>query len=192
MSTAHYSKCLLNTYSATPYFRAHMPVDYPLIRTLQKGRAFRRLPPNLRELSKKAKEWAKRAYAPDSAEKATGIEGWYDDDGYELNPDNGKRLTDAQIDADWERLDPDGELEEFEVEDIRVPDGGFTDPSTWEEPGATLEEEEYGGPDEDRVLSEIRARGRDYVARYYGVEPVDDDGEMARSIVAAVRVRRAS
>jgi hypothetical protein len=53
--SAHFSKFGLNTYNATPYFRAHVPAGYPLGDVLVKGRAFRRLPPRLRELSGLAK-----------------------------------------------------------------------------------------------------------------------------------------
>ena len=39
---------------------------------------------------------------------------WYDEEGYELNPGTGKRLTDEEIDADWEQWGaPDIEVEAF-------------------------------------------------------------------------------
>jgi len=100
--SAHYSKCGLNTYYATPYFQAHIPADYPLSLVLQKSRAFRRLPPRLRELSELAKKWARRHYPP-----TIGVDDkqWYDDDGYELNPNTGQRLTDKEIDAEWDMLE---------------------------------------------------------------------------------------
>ena len=52
--SAHFDKYGLNTYYAMPYFHAHIPANYPLSVILQKCRAFRRLPPNLRKLSEKA------------------------------------------------------------------------------------------------------------------------------------------
>src|SRR4051812_46387896 len=96
--SAHFSKWSLNTYSWTPYFEAHVPADYPLSLVLQKCRAFRRLPPRLRELSALAKAWNLRTHPPS---KFPSIEEWYDDEGYELNPYIGARLTDEEIDTEW-------------------------------------------------------------------------------------------
>src|SRR5215475_10380898 len=110
--TAHYSKFDLNTHSVMPYFHAHVPKDYPLNRVLQKCRAFRRLPPNLRKLSGLAKKWAIRVYPPPENDFG-GIEQWYDAEGYELEPGSGRRLTDEEIDEQWVRWQDD-ELDKFE------------------------------------------------------------------------------
>lgn len=157
----YYSKFSLNTYSGTPYFRAQVPKDYPVPLVLQKYRAFRRLPHRLRELSVLAKRWANRKSGPRDS-----IKEFYDDEGYELDPDTGKRLTDEEIDAQWNGQPPD-----VEVEDIPVPEGGFPNPDTWEEPLPEEEEEEYDGPSEDQILKDIRSHGMEYVARDYGIPP---------------------
>lgn len=165
--SAHYSKFSLNTYYPTPYFQACLPPGYPLEATLTKARAFRRLPPNLRALAANAKAWADRVYA--RPPEAPDIKLWYDNDGYELNPETGERLTDEEIDADWGEPDPD---DEFEVEDIPVPKGGFPDPETWEEPPIEEDEEEWQGwMTEEQLLKDIKSHGREYVARYHGIPP---------------------
>ncbi len=94
MST-HYSKFALNTYAMTPYFQSQLPDGYPINLVLQKSRAFRRLPPNLRKLAALAKKWAIRTY-PDTPMGMIDIKGWYDEEGYELNPATGKRMTDTR------------------------------------------------------------------------------------------------
>src|SRR5437762_5231118 len=110
--SAHFSKWSLNTYSWTPYFEAHIPANYPVSLVMQKCRAHRRLPPRLRELSALAKQWAQRVHPPNKNE---GMDQWYDDEGRELNPYTGKRLTDKEIDADWDALDLGDSLDEVEV-----------------------------------------------------------------------------
>lgn len=184
--SAHYSKFLLNTYSGTPYFLAHVPDGYPLTQVLLKCRAFRRLPANLRTLAGLAKEWATKNGHP-AASKENGIDSWYDDKGYELESLTGKRLTDAEIDADWARWDaPD-----IEVKDIPVPDGGFPDPDTWQpkdEASAADDEGDEDGPTEEQVLSDIAGHGRARVARTYGVSDdvlagIESDKELAHAIL---------
>src|SRR5262245_25135043 len=95
----YYDQFSLYTYGHTPYFHAHIPPDYPLNRVLQNCRAFRRLPPRLRELSTLAKRWATRV-CPVTVEANSD---WYDDDGYELEPGSGRRLTEKEIDDQWVR-----------------------------------------------------------------------------------------
>src|SRR3954469_22075733 len=141
--SAHYSRFLLNTHSGNEYFNAHIPEDYPLFRVLEKLRRFRKLPPRLRELSALAKKWAIRKYgAPDGG--LTDISHWYDDEGYELNPETGKRLSLTEISAQWQPMEND--LTVMKVEDIPVPPGGFADPATWEPPPDKEEESETDGP----------------------------------------------
>lgn len=161
--SAHFSKFMLNTYSATPYFRAHVPDEYPLSLVLQKCWAFRRLPPNLKELSRRAKAWAIRTY-PDASRD---IEEWYDAEGYELWPGTGIRLTDEEIDSQW---NPDGYPHEFVVSDIPIPHGGFADPETWEEPE---KEEDPVDPDDipspAQLASDVASRGLARTADEYGM-----------------------
>ena len=181
----HYSKYDLNTYSLTPYFKAHVPKDYPLSHVLQKCRAHRRLPPNLRALSAHAKQWAVNKYGPPGM---MGIEEWYDEDGYELDPITRKRLTDKEIDEEWGRAP-----NHFVVTDIPVPDGGFADPDTWEpEPEEEDDyEEPYEGPTEKGLLRDIASHGREYTAKYYGLSKkrlkrAKNNKELARAILSVV------
>jgi hypothetical protein len=183
--TVHYSRYGLNTYRGMPYFQEQVPADYPQHPVLQKCRAFRRLPPNLRRLSELAKRWAKRHY-PDA--DFNQIDLWYDDDGYELNPDTGERLTDQEIDDEWDRLGDLG-LDDFEVEDIPIPPGGFADPDTWEPPAPEPDLVDRSGLTEAQVLSDIASRGRAATAREYGVPQwllvkMRTESELARTILA--------
>lgn len=165
--SAHYSKFLLNTYATTPYFQAQLPEVYPLDLVLQKRRAFRRLPENLRRLSELAKQWAERYYEVPGG--IVGIDDWYDEDGYELDPESGSRLSDEEIDRQWDALHLEG-LDEFKVGDIPVPDGGFADPEEWQPPPET----EEGGegreqPSREQLLRDISSHGRKRVAQAYGI-----------------------
>lgn len=175
----YYSKWNLNTYKGTPYFAAHCPADYPLNFVLLKCRAFRRLPPSLRELSALAKTWAAQNW-PVVVEE---MNRWYDAAGNELDPSSGKRLTDEQIDAQW-RSDPG--LDELKVEDIPVPEGGFPDPETWEPKGradADQDEGDEDGPTEAQIQSDIAGHGRARVARTYGVPDADSDEGLVRAVL---------
>jgi len=185
LMSAHYSKFDLNTYYGSDYFQAHVPADYPLHEVLEKSRAFRRLPPRLRELSALAKKWDHRVHPITNDEQ----DQWYDDEGYELNPDTGKRLTDDEIDDEWERWD----IPDIEIEDIPLPAGGFADPDTWEpaKPPPDLGDRE--GLTEDQILSDIATRGggtrgREDVAEEYGVPKswltrVTSDKDLARMVL---------
>jgi len=181
----YYSKFSLNTYRVTPYFHAHIPDDYPLLLVLQKSRAFRRLPPRLRELSALAKKWAQRSWPIVTEE----MKRWYDADGYELDPDTGHRLTDEEINEQWSR--PSGGQDgvaKFVVEDIPLPAGGFADPDTWEP--TIVEEIELvdRGLTMGGVLSDIASRGRERTAEEYAA-PADwrtrttSDEDLARIIL---------
>jgi hypothetical protein len=164
--SAHYSKFLLNTYAAMPYFQANVPAGYPLDRVLQKCRAFRRLPTNLKELSARAKEWATRTCPERFPAGIRDIEKWYDSDGNELDPDTGRKLTDKEIDAQWDR--DASLLDAFAVTDIRVPDGGFPNPATWE-PEEKDEETNPESPTVAQLLRDIASRGRQATADEYGI-----------------------
>lgn len=185
----HYSKYKLNTYSTTPYFAAHVPEDYPVEAVLIRSRAHRRLPPRLRKLAALAKRWAVKNYPHPAGIR--GIEEVYDEEGYELNPVTKERLTDEEIDAEWNSLlggkgADDGE----EVEDIPAPPGGFADPDTWEPTPSTAEPDDGAreGPSADRLASWITSHGARYTARYYGI-PGDwsdddrDNEELVRKIL---------
>jgi hypothetical protein len=182
----HYSKFDLNTYCGSPYFRAHAPADYPVQRVLEECRSFRRLPPRLRELSALAKGWTiAHSEYPAGIE---GIEHYYDGEGYELDPYAGRRLTDAEIDAEWPP--PDARTAALAVKDIPAPPGGFADPATWEEPPPPPD------PDRDdpgislaKLTQDIGSHGREYVAKEYGVPRgvlagISSDEDLARHILA--------
>lgn len=164
MSYLHYSKYFLNTYAGTPYAEAQIPEDYPLHQVLQKSRAFRRLPKNLRELAGKSKAWA-MANNPDRYGEPSGINQWYSPNGNELDPDTGQPLTDAEIDAQWL---PDPDLDNFVVKDIPRPAGGFPDPNTWEPPEEEAVEESEPIPI-TQILIDIDTRGYEATAKEYGL-----------------------
>ncbi len=168
----HYSKFSLNTWCGTPYFLAQLPTDYPLGKVLLKCRAFRRLPPNLRELAAAAKQWAV-ARNPDALDY---VGTWYDNAGYELDPDTGRRLTDAEIDAQWS---DDPALAKFRVTDLPKPPGGFPDPETWEPPARDEEEKER--PTRGQLLRDVAARGREATAEEYDL-PLDQVPEAEYSL----------
>jgi len=162
----YYDKFGLNTYYGTPYFQAQLPQGYPLGFVLQKCRAFRRLPPNLRKLSALAKRWENRKW-PKSPIDTWSIERWYDADGYELDPDTGRRLTDAEIDAGWGS--PATEFAEFATQDIPIPPGGFPDPDTWEEPVKKEVFDPEDCPSLAQLASDVMSRGVKATAEEYGI-----------------------
>lgn len=186
--SVYFSRFNLNTYSGTPYFQAHCPTDYPLSRVLQKCRAFRRLPPNLRGLSALAKKWAANHYPAVVAE----VDHWYDAAGNELDPSTGEPMTDAQIDAQWPWPLPD-----VEVTDIPVPHGGFPDPDTWQPKQETDADADDADGDSDRpteaqILGDIAGHGRALAARTYGIPDeqlagIKTDRELAQAILARRR-----
>lgn len=161
--SVHYSKFSLNTYAATPYFRAQLPEGYPLDLILQKSRAYRRLPQNLRKLAGLSKQWAGKNW-----EGYEYISEYYDAKGNELDPISGRKLTDDQIDDEWDRLPPNPALATIAVTDI--PSGDFADPDTWVVPAnePTID----APPNEARLRNEIRAYGKDRVSAAYGI-PID-------------------
>jgi hypothetical protein len=161
--TAHYSRFLLNTYSGTPYFASQMPKGYPLDFILQQARSFRRLPPNLRELANRAGDWAVRHDAI-----PYDIENYYDGDGNELDPRDGHKMTDKEIDADWQRLGY--RVTTGRLIDIPIPPGGFADPKTWEPPPRPRVEVKRDIPLNEEILRrEMKERGREWVIRTYGL-----------------------
>lgn len=174
--SAHYSKYRLNTYGATPYFQSQLPKGYRVDDVLMKSRAFRRLPPRLRELSALAKRWAIRRY-PDIPGGMFDVEKWYDEDGNELDPTDGHILTDEEVDAEWDALPwadkLNARLKGFEVDDVPEPDGGFADPDTWEEPPPEPDDDtDDPGITEEQLLKDIKSHGREYVAKESGI-PAD-------------------
>lgn len=171
--SVHYSRYNLNTYYNTPYFQAYLPKDYPLAEVLRECRAFRRLPPNLQELSRKSKDWltAQSGISPT-------LDG-YDDEGYELDLRTGERLTDEQIDAQW-----DNKPAKAKVEDIPIPKGGFADPATWQPKVEPDEPREYEGPSREQIRRDIKSHGAAYTAKYYGVPAGGSAEELAEAIFA--------
>lgn len=182
----HYSKFDLNTYKGSEYFKAHVPENYPLEQTLQSCRAFRRLPSRLRELSVLAKKWTcKHSTFPAGIED---IELWYDDDGNELDAYTNKKLTDEQLNKEWDALELSG-LDDFKVEDIPLPAGGFADPETWEPKEEPEEEDEYDGPTEEQISKEVKS-GRERAMKYYGIEPKDaKDAKSADALAWLIYLR---
>ena len=164
--SAHFSKWLLNTYSATPFFQAHVPAEYPLSLVMIKSRTFHGLPRRVQELAGLAKAWTCR-HSPHPA-GIEGIEQWYDAEGFELEPDSGRRLTQEEVAAEWAVLGY-GPTEPVEA-DIPIPSGGFADPLEWLPPPED-EPELVDRTDlkEDQILRDIASRGRDWTAGAYGV-----------------------
>ena len=188
--SVHFSRYLLNTYSANPFFKAHIPEDYPIGMVCIKSRAFRRLPKNVQKLAALAKQYSVRTNHQYPA-GIEGIEQWYDEEGYELKPETAERLSDEEIDASWP--EPDEELKKFKAEDIPTPDSGFADPDSWTEPAPdTEDDEDEWGMTEQQVLRDIKSHGRGYAARYYGIasEQAGDDRALARAIMEKQRSRR--
>lgn len=184
--TAHYSKFDLNTYAVTPYFRAHIPENYPLHRTLQACRMYRRLPPRLRKLAKLAKRWAIKHWGPEGIK---GISRYYNKKGLELEPSTGRVLSDQEIDKAWGARDP--KLKK--IKDIPAPKGGFADPDTWEEPQVPddpLEEElvDFSGMTQFDMLQHIKSRGAQATIDCFGVpaemvQQAKTDDELAALIM---------
>ena len=154
----HFSKFALNTYFSTPYFQSQLPEGYPLSAVLRKCMAFWWLPPNLRHLAENAKRWARvNGAVPE------GVDLWYDDDGYELDPDTGRRLTDAEVVAQWV---PDPALAHFTVRDIPAP---TADPDGWAAPTV-----DYGvdAPTDEQLRRDVAMRGAEAVSEEYNI-PVE-------------------
>ena len=168
----HYSKYNLNTYANTPYFWDQLPDGYLLFDVLMKCRAFRRLPPNLKKLAGLSKQWFLRK----NPGGVYGIGEYYDEAGYELNPFTGKRLTDAEIDAEWDDMNLDPDLAKVSVEDI--PDSDFDDPDEWEVEWRRGDYEDR--PSKEQVIHDIKCRGWKATARTYGL-PEDSKDEYVTS-----------
>ena len=154
----HYSKFALNSYAWTPYFQAVVPPDFPTAAVLRASKMFRDLPPRLREVAVNSKKWAVR-----HGYDTSGIDRWYDSDGYELDPDTGARLTDAQVETQWEP-DPDDDIYvEFDLpEGLPVPD-----PDSWEPPPPAPDVPE--APDFDQLLLDVATHGVARVQEEYGI-----------------------
>jgi hypothetical protein len=159
----YYSRFGLNTYRMTPYFEAQLPAGYPVNSVLQKCRAFRRLPPNLKTLSALAKRWYDRKFQDLPPAQKWEITDYYDAEGNELNADTGQKLTDAEIDAKWL---PNPGLDTFVVTDI--PAGPFADPDTWEPP-KVKDDDAPERPSKVQLLTDIVTHGRRLAAEEYGL-----------------------
>lgn len=169
--SAYYSKFQLNTYRGTPYFESQVPSDYPLNLVLQKCKAFRRLPPNLQAVSGLAKGWAIQNWADQQRPAGmVGIEDYYDGDGYELDPDTRRRLTDVEVDAGW---GPNYIVDAFTTYDVLVPEGGFADPMTWEEPSSPTVYDGEPPITTEQLRSDVASRGVEATAAAYGMSEAD-------------------
>lgn len=162
----YYSSFALNTYYGTPYAQSVLPESYPILKVMLGCRSFRRLPDNLRELAKLAKQWAK-THRPEMVEE---LKQWYDDEGYELDPRDGHRLSHVEIDAQWGPADPS--LKGFVIEDIEIPPGGFPDPLTWEPPERDEKVTYEPGPSQEQIQRDVNSHGREAVSEEYGI-PID-------------------
>jgi hypothetical protein len=169
----YYSKFSLNTYPGTPYFEAFLSPGYPLYLILQKCRAFRRLPKNLRLLAAKSKEWAHH----NGRGECSDINSYYDDLGRELSQTTGRPLTDKQIDAEWGGR-PDPSLATLAVTDIPLPPGGFPDPATWQPPPEPDDADKP--PSLAQLRKDVSSRGVQATAEEYGISP----DELARLCAA--------
>jgi|SRR5579884_4276002 len=185
MTIAHYSKFMLNSAAETPYFAAHVPEGFPLERVLGASRALRRLPPNLAQLSRLAKQWRDSHGGLDPM-YAEELARWYDADGFELNPATGRRLTDEEIDAVWGAYPDDDETRSLRGVDIPLPEGGFADPRTWSLPPPEPSLVDRSGLTEAKILADIASRGRDCVIATYAApqRSYSSDAELARAILA--------
>lgn len=163
--SAHYSKWNLNTYLGTPYFQAFLPEHYPVSLMLQKARAFRRLPPNLRALAGKAKQWVVK-----NGGDLSEVNRWYDAAGNELDPDTGRVLTDEEIDAQWQD-DPD--LLHVPMSDIPTPPDRLPDPETWVPPTIEATADEDRPPSEEQLRRDIASHGYARTAAEYGIAEGD-------------------
>lgn len=179
----YYSKFGLNTYWGAKFWTENLPEGYSLSLVMQKCQSFNNLPKNLKKLATLTKQWCAKN-APMYLDLMSEA---YDDEGYELNLQTGERLTPEEIAREWEPHNPD--IDDFEVVDIPVPEGGFPDPDTWT-PAPEPEEEE----DQDdivtgkRLLAEIGSHGREYTARYYYIPKeqaaqAKSDGALAKMIL---------
>ena len=152
------SRYALNTYRDTAYFMAQVPPDYPLGMVVSQARGFRWLPPNLKRLSALAKRWAWRKHEGFAGPE---IDKFYDRQGYELDPETGVRLTDAQL------MGPPP----MHLPDIPIPQGGFPDPDNWEEPLPESDVDplaEVDMPTVEDFRCDVASRGLKAAAEEYG------------------------
>ncbi len=163
----YYSRFALNTCAGSEYFQAHLPKNYPLYPILRKSRAFRRLPPTLRELAANAARWEALQH-PEHARGTPGIEDWYNLNGEEVDPDTGRPLTDAEIDAQWGGK-PDPDLADVEVKDVPRPKGGFPDPTSWKPPRKVDDAPEADAPSRKQLIHDVAVRGIEATAETWGV-----------------------
>lgn len=176
----YYDKFYLNTYANTPYFQGHIPEGYPLYLVLQKSRAFRRLPDGLKELAARAKQWASQR--PEYADWMQQSELYYDEEGNELDPRTGNKLTDAEIDAQWEGVWGQKDLDDFVVQDLPTR-GPFADPETWGDALPAVDEPPVR-PTAAQLWADIATGGREATARAYGLS-VEDLPKGAKQKVAS-------
>lgn len=162
--TPHYSKFLLNVYANTPYFQAHIPANYPLMETLQRCKAYRKLPTRLRQLSDLSRQWGELhlKWPPYS----NTIGDYYDREGYELDHTSGRPLTLAEIQSQWE---PNPSVDSMTVRDIPLPRGGFPNPATWEAPKTDETVHPDDVPTEEDLRRDIKLGGREAVSQTYGI-----------------------
>ncbi len=159
----YFSRFGLNTYAGTPYFQAQLPEDYPFSKVLQKSRAFRRLPPNLRKLAALSKRWAEQ-FSESLIEESKG---WYDESGNELDQDTGRQLSDQDIDDQWT---PNPDLDKLVVIDIPIPKGGFPNPDEWEPEEVGAKSDTADAIPVSQFLKDVASRGIKAAERAYGID----------------------
>jgi hypothetical protein len=184
--SGHYSKFNLNTYLGTPYFQAHCPKDYPVDRVLLACRIYHNLPENLQKLASLSKHWEMRHRDQDSIAE---IDKWYDDEGYELNPSTGERMTEDAIEESWAGCyNPPPDEGQYRTMDITIPPEGFADPNTWEPEEKEPDLVDREDLTEAQILSDIASRGFKATAKEYGVPDkwlpeIKSEKELARTIL---------
>lgn len=164
----YYSRFNLNLHPRTPYFQAHLPPGYALDQVMLACKSYRRLPPNLRALSELSKRWGMAHWGWSG--DPNGSDGWYDKDGYELDPNTGKRLSDAENDALWTGQPS---LDSSAAVDVPIPHGGFPDPATWEPLPESAEPSDDDYPDVAQLKSDVASHGLKRTAEVYGMTQRD-------------------
>lgn len=152
---------------------------------------FRRLPPRIREACIASRAYNKRKgikvpvpfglasqeaeypYQAEQAGKDLVDLGWYDEEGYELDPNTRRRLSPAAL------LKLTGAkafgLPLMDTADVEDYDGEIPDPETWEPAGARLRKEGSQPMDRSQAEAEIHRRGRMAVGSLLGMKISDVD-----------------
>ncbi|PTY02559.1 hypothetical protein DB346_08405 [Verrucomicrobia bacterium LW23] len=120
-----------------------------------------------------ASQEAEYPYQAEQAGKDLVDLGWYDEEGYELDPNTRRRLSPAAL------LKLTGAkafgLPLMDTADVEDYDGEIPDPETWEPAGARLRKEGSQPMDRSQAEAEIHRRGRMAVGSLLGMKISDVD-----------------